>query len=321
MVSESWSVSRHGSLASCERRYFYQYLAQARINSSNAKLREIAWLKQLKTIPAWSGSIFHAQAQVFLEACMGGRQIPADQLANEADRLMRLNWDWSRSAAAQRPPRVGGNVPLFEHQYGPEPDERTRDEAVKRVGSWLAALARYAESSGLLDELRTSVRHWIEPPIFGPGAASVEIDGVTVYTKVDLAFLSREGEFRIVDWKTGRVPTRTGWQSSGEFQVGIYKLWPHLAFKIPTEKIRADLVYIAENPVLSEKSSLTDEDRDLMLSNVRRSIARMRQFADARQDGMELSDLSYASAAGLCRFCNFKGPCIQSLDGGLESAW
>lgn len=305
----------------CERRYYYQYLSRARVNSPESQLREIAWLKQLKSIPAWSGSVFHAQAERLLRSNLAGAPLAFEELASEVDRDMRANWEWSRSASARRPSRTEGRVPLFEHEYGSALDEGSRDRAIQNVVDWLKALVEYVDSSGLLKSLRESARRWIEPPLFGSGAATFELDGVTIYTKVDLAFLGKDGGFRIVEWKTGRPPTRRGWQPLGEFQVGIYKLWPHLALGVAPERIAADLVYISEHPPLVQRTGLTAEDRDLMLSNVRRSIARMKQFAEAQRHGLDLLDLSYAIAPGLCSFCNFKGPCRRTLDGGLEDEW
>ncbi len=55
----TWPASRDQILHSCERKYYFQYLAPARINSSNPILREIAFLKKLKTVPLWKGSLFH----------------------------------------------------------------------------------------------------------------------------------------------------------------------------------------------------------------------------------------------------------------------
>ena len=59
-MKNNWSVSRAQVLNTCERQYYFDYLAPARINSRDTTLKEIAFLKKLTNIPMWQGNIFHS---------------------------------------------------------------------------------------------------------------------------------------------------------------------------------------------------------------------------------------------------------------------
>jgi len=58
--------SRDQMLRSCERKYFFQYLADAYLNSPEPWLRAIALLKKVKNIPMWQGECVHDAIAEFL---------------------------------------------------------------------------------------------------------------------------------------------------------------------------------------------------------------------------------------------------------------
>jgi hypothetical protein len=86
----SWSVSRDQTLHNCERCYYFQYLAEAKINSRDQTLREIALLKKLKNIPMWQGDAFHAAIADYLRDLKSGKQPSLDQLIDSLKNQMLM---------------------------------------------------------------------------------------------------------------------------------------------------------------------------------------------------------------------------------------
>ena len=120
----TWSISRDQVLQTCERRYYFQYLAPAKSNSRDETLREIALLKKLKSIPMWQGELFHSLVAGYLE---GVRQkTPDHPLALLHKIKARIKCEWEESAStlvrsSARSVNAGGNVTLFKHEYNEIP--------------------------------------------------------------------------------------------------------------------------------------------------------------------------------------------------------
>src|SRR5437899_3030981 len=92
----TWSISRDQALHTCERRYYFQYLAPPKANSRDHELRRIAYLKRLKTLPMWQGEVFHRAVAAYLNAVRTeGASYPGSLLQTIEDRMRR---DWANSA-------------------------------------------------------------------------------------------------------------------------------------------------------------------------------------------------------------------------------
>ena len=74
----TWSVSRDQQLQSCERKYFFQYVAEAKINSPDPWLRGIALLKKLAEAQQKDGHLDAAQTSI---TGSGGRDLQIETTA------------------------------------------------------------------------------------------------------------------------------------------------------------------------------------------------------------------------------------------------
>jgi len=315
----TWSVSRDQTLHICERRYYFQYLASARINSRDETLREIAFLKKLKSFSMWRGNAFHSLAADYLRKVRRGTTPRITNLIGKFQNKMKREWDFSVSRSFRSNPRAidqDGGLALFEHEYDEDLGEEDFIEAVQDVEVSARQFAVWVVDGDLVNSVRRATRVWIEPRPYGPKAPGFEIDGVQVLVKVDLALLGPDGRFEIFDWKTGLPSSRPSRQiDQAEFQVSVYQLWPHLAFGHPLDSIGAHLVYVATDPVGQQTFGIDQNLREYMLSLVRRSIARVLHFADLR-GGKELSlkDLDFAAFEAACHRCPFKRLCQRTLE-------
>lgn len=308
--SLTWSMSRANTLERCERRYFFEYVAGARRNSREPRLRTIAQLKRLKTIAVWQGEAFHAVAAQFVRALRAGSRLPVAHLAATA--AQRLEAGWRSSSLG-----FDDGVALFEHAYGVPLAPDALERAVERVGVWLDRFAAWAIEGNLRAVLTRARRVWIEPPTFGRTAPGFMLDSVQVLTKVDFAIEQSDGAFVIYDWKTSAQPPATSveFTDDAELQVTVYQLWPHRVFGVPLSSITAQLLYVGVDPVLPRMFAIDGDISERAIRRVTRGIRRARALHGLGDHApLAEADFDLAVAPGMCRWCPFKRICQADID-------
>jgi PD-(D/E)XK nuclease superfamily len=318
-MGTTWSISRDQVLQTCERKYYFQYLAPAKINSRDETLREIALLKKLKSIPMWQGELFHSLVAGYLESVR--RKTPGHPLALLHKVKAKIKREWEESAStlvrsSARSVNAGGNVTLFEHEYNEIPMDVDYSEVTHHVENLFWKFVAWVEEQGLVRSIQQAKNVWIEPQTFGPQAPGFEVDGVKVLIKVDLALLTCDEQFEIFDWKTGALPSHAaGAMSQAEFQVAVYQLWPHLAFHHPLDAIQAHLVYIGADSVSQQTFDIDQNVLAYTLSLVRRSIAQVLFYDNGYQNAeLSLDDFDFAATPSACQKCSFKRLCQRTLE-------
>jgi len=310
-------MSRDQQLHACERKFFYQYLVPARINSHNPEQRNIAFLKKLKTIQMWQGECFHWAAARFLDMLRDERMIFADQILASLSDKMQREWQFSEERRFREQPMLIGRegVALFEHEYDIASTETL--ETAKAATTEL--LARFFTWMSGPSELKRKIPHadgiWIEPPAFGVDAPGITVNGVQVITKVDLAIQLSGESFEIYDWKTGKAPPyRPSRISHNDLQVMVYQLWPHIRLHVPLAHVSSNLVYFGGTAAEQQKFSIDEDSLASTMLMVRNSIELAQRWEKNFSSGeMQLADLDYAAFSNTCRQCSFKRLCYESL--------
>lgn len=306
----TWSMSRASTLERCERRYFFEYVAGARRNSGDPRLRAIAQLKRLKSLALWQGDIFHTVAAQFVQALRFGRRLPPEHLAATAAGMLKARW---RASSLD----LGDGIVLFEHAYGVSLAPDALELAVERVGGWLRRFATWAGEHSLQAILGRARRVWIEPPAYGRGAPGFLLDDVQVLTRVDLAVERSDGTFVIYDWKTTAQPPTSSveFTDDAELQVTAYQLWPHQTLGVPLEAITAELIYVAVEPLLVRTFAIDSDIRERAMRRVAAGIRRARGLHGIG-DHAPLGEMDFdlAAAPWTCRWCQYKRICQDDLD-------
>lgn len=314
----TWSVSRDQILHTCERRYYFQYLASARITSRDSLLREIAFLKRLKNLDMWKGSVFHAIIADYLRKLRTGQPIDIDTLIKGHKKSIETQWSYSSRKEYHKNLRELGQentLALLEHEYEYELPENTLQAVIQDVQDLFRPFHQWGNENGIIQKLRKARQCWIEPLPYGQNAPGFHFDDVQVLAKVDLAIQNGDGSFDIFDWKSGNAPTKPIRNiEQADLQVSVYQLWPHLRFNIPLSAIRAHLLYLGDNPSTHKLFEMDGNKKEYILNVVGRSIARAKQFTDLHsQEQSSLKDFDFASYANACRLCAFKRICQREL--------
>jgi hypothetical protein len=344
----TWSISRENTLEACERRYFFEYVARARTNSRDGRLREIAVLKKVKTVSMWQGEVLHQLVAEYLRRGLSSRPDASRMIATAVEQMQR-DWAssekkryreplrgrrdgtsqdvledlgplWSAAArgiesmpgAAGEVEDVAGTLALFEHEYDIASGADLLSRATANVELWFGRFLVWLTNERLVDQLRAARRYWIEPDVFGPRAPGFTSSAAQVITKVDLAIQRRDGGFVIYDWKTGipRASARGVVDDDAEYQVTAYQLWPHLMLQVPMDAIEAGVVYLGVDPALVRSYRLDGDIRERALRRVRRGVRRgLALHGVGDHAPLGEADFDFAGHPALCRWCAFKRIC------------
>lgn len=313
----TWSVSRDQQLQSCERKYFFQYIAEARLNSPDPWLRGIALLKKLKNIPMWQGECVHLVIAEYLNQVRQGQSPSVDNLVQSLRQRMLREWQFSEKRRFREEPALVGKlgVALYEHEYDEMPPETNFETLIEKAIKMLQTFYAWAEGgSGFAKQVRTADRIWIEPPAWGAEAPGFMVENVQVITKVDLALHHRGASFTVYDWKTGKPPRETTEPSQNEIQVSVYMLWANRGLKLPLDGVTSRLVYLGGDQAKELDFDL-DEERAVETYRIIEDSVRLAQQWESyfQKRRLKLNDLDYAASVEECRRCNFKRVCRANL--------
>jgi PD-(D/E)XK nuclease superfamily len=281
----SWSVSRHDCFDTCRRRYFYSYYA-------SAEDPEIRRLKKLSALPLWAGNVVHETIEAFL------KEHDAVPSRTEADAIVkaavheRMLADWRDSEAGSLRFR------LFEHEYGAVVD--AEDKKIV-VGTVMRSLRNFFKSPTLAAAMAAGRDRWLTVE----DLVSFDVDGVTVFLRMDLAYRDADGRVVIVDWKTGRGEGRFN-----EVQMAGYALYAaRQGWAASAEEIRTELAYLAIPRYV--RRAVDGKRLDQARAFIVRSAGRMKALLlDPALNLARLESFPMIDRPQICRRCNFRALCF-----------
>jgi hypothetical protein len=281
----SWSVSRHDCFESCRRRYFYSYYAAA-------ENPEIHRLKKLSALPLWAGNVVHETIETFLkERGTTPSEVEAEAVVKSAVHGHMLA-DWRDSEAGSLRFR------LFEHEY--QTPVEPEDKKIV-VGIVMRSLRNFFKSPTLAAALSAGRERWLTIE----DLVSFEVEGVTVFLRMDLAYRDADGRVVIVDWKTGRGEGRFN-----EIQMAGYALYAaQQGWAASPEEIQTELAYLAVPRYV--RRGVDAKRLDQARAFIAKSAGRMKALLlDPVANVARLEDFPMIDRPRVCQRCNFRGLCF-----------
>ena len=150
----------------------------------------------------WKGATFHSLVAEYLRKVYQRIELLPIDLFDTYEQKMRNQWEFSTNYVSSPNSKVfdqGNGIVLSEHFYQKNPSESFLADAIKDVENWAKRFSTWVENTVLYRDIHQVSQIWIEPQIYGTEAPGFELDGIQIITKVDLAFLTPEGQFNIFD--------------------------------------------------------------------------------------------------------------------------
>ena len=300
----SWSVSRHDTFSSCERKYFYSYYA-AVIDP------EIKRLKKLSALPLWAGSVVHEAIEAFLKTHDTIPTVTEQEALIRATIHERMLGEWRESEGAESEGRPresaagdGGTLRfrLFEHEYqvpvGP-------DDKKVLVGTVMRSLRNFFKSETLGRAFAAGRSRWLTVE----DLVSFHVDDVEVFLRMDLAFRDAEGRVHIVDWKTGKSEGRFN-----DIQLAGYALYAsEQGWVRRPEEIVTELAYLALPRYV--RKGVDQQRLDQARLFVTKSAGRMKTLLmDPLLNLARLEDFARIDRPSICRRCNYRKLCFPRTE-------
>jgi hypothetical protein len=285
----SWSVSRHDTFSSCERKYFFSYYA-------SQEDPEIKRLKKLSALPLWAGSVVHETIEGFLKTSdriPGTTEQEALIRATIHERMLR---DWRESE--------GGTLTfrLFEHEY--EVPVAPEDKKIL-VGTVMRSLRNFFKCEVLAQAFEAGRARWLSME----DLVSFHVGDVEVFLRMDLAFRDVSGKVVIVDWKTGKSEGRFN-----DIQLAGYALYASEQGWVGSpDEIVTELAYLALPRFV--RKAVDGRRLDDARAFVAKSAGRMRTLLlDPVKNLARMEDFARVDRPSICRRCNYRRLCFPRVE-------
>jgi len=291
----SWSQSRRTTFQECPRKYYWQYYGSHNGWESDAPAEaQLAYrLKKITNLHLFVGGLVHELAsRAILHARGGKAPYSADALIEEGKKgLNQAYVESQKKALWERNPKW--RTMLHEFYYGTGPSGVVVDRIREKLKTCLQNLIA---SQSYRQALQAP---FVEVKSVDQELTTFHLGGYTIFAQPDLLYRLGNGEFKIVDWKTG---------DEGELharQLRIYGLFVRSRRDLKQGPLTAVLEYLLTGQ--RETASITDADLREQEREVLDSIKAMQQYlVDCdRNQCRPKEHFPLSSDLSLCRYCNF----------------
>ena len=299
----SWSFSRHSLFQECSRAYFFSYYGSwgGWQGSADEQTRELYIQKKLTSRAMWTGTLVHDAAELAVRQLRDGELCNLDELAKKA--LIRARREISeseRGANRQSPSKFTG---FREHYYDEGVSQADWDETLEEIERQIRGLSEcpsYKRIEALcLNEGTPEKVVEIEELV------KIDIDGVPVWVRLDALLMGRQGEFVVLDWKTGKAHV----DDVIAAQLGVYGLYCVLHHGAREDRIVAMHANLRSNSQAKHtiNAETMAETRRLIRDSAERMLCVLKDRDKNIAEIDEFPPLPEGSAR--CSWCSFRRTC------------
>ncbi len=301
----SWSQSRRSTFRSCPRQYYWQYYGSHNgwYDDADETARLAYRLKKLSSFYEFLGGAIHELAADAIKGARGDEppltadelfQVGRDKLNRAYAQSKRLK-DWKR-----RPNRI---TMFHDFYYGTGPSRDMIDRIRDRLRTCTENLL---ESESYREALQAP---FVEVKEVDRGPEFFTFEGYTVWAQPDLLYRTGDGEYHVVDWKTGQT------DDTHPLQLRTYGLYVQSRADLEPHAIVGRLEYLLKGSgttVPLGSSELDAEQRE-----IRDSIAAMQKYvADPSTNAARpKDDFPLKDDTSECRYCKFYELCQDEIEG------
>jgi hypothetical protein len=133
------------------------------------------------------------------------------------------------------------------------------------------------------------------------------INGHKVFVKIDALYQKANGDYIVVDWKTGK-----GSAEEVE-QILLYVFYVHKTFRIPVDSIEARLEYLVSGDIASYRFS----NQDMICAEriIEDDIVKMRKYLIDGNKNVPFPEVYFTTnKSSRCKYCNYQELCFSSSE-------
>ena len=302
----SWSASRASTLASCPRRYYWDYYGSwLGWDAGGDPKRRQAWLlKKMTRMPMLAGQIVHDAIQQWFERKRDAGAPPErETFVESAVSELRRHYKDSRDGKwRRRPAKI---THLAEHHYEePRIDEGTGEAA--RYGALyrdriVESLSAFLEMPELADVRESDPATWLACE----DMSTFDVEGVKVDAVPDVAFRDDAGVVHIWDWKTGSP------RDADRFQLEVYAGYARDFWDADPERVVGYDAYLRDRTVTEVRPGAAGLDQ--AYRRILESLGEMRAaHFDAGETAGDPEAFPMVEDARPCSSCNYRELCDRA---------
>jgi len=295
-----WSSSRKSTFKECPRKYFYNYYLSHNGWEDDApqEAKQAYRLKKLTGIHLLLGSAVHEVAEYACKIIAQSKRVPEEKELTDKVRYI-LNQAWKESKQPELwSSKPGQYLMLHEFYYG----NGLSDAIIKKVKDKMSRAVPNLISSQTIKELTESRKI-----IIAEDMDTFDLFDTPIYAVPDLVFEKEDGNWVVVDWKTGKE------HDSHPSQINVYCLYLINKFGVKSGNIKGRVEYLLTGRCVDVE--ITEETLRECKSDIEKSLGEMREYLEDPEINKPLSreEFPMAKHTRLCEWCNFYEICEDEL--------
>lgn len=297
---KSWSISKMKVIQNCLREYYHTYYnAHKGWLYESSDEQKISWrLKKLTNIWLMFGDKFHEIAKYQIKD--NGNEITLDQMKE----YIRKNLNFgvkssiSKARSGEWDEYPKGEM-LQEYYYGESLSEKSIKDIKERIEICTCGLI----DSKSYKEIKNTAREILE--VDEGKFDSIIVSELKVYALIDLLYIDENGNYIIVDWKTGKIG------EEDKEQLMVYALYVMERYGASLDKIIGRIEYL----LLGENAEYRFNTEDII--NIKHRIEIDLNVIDAfledKTQNKPIAKDNFLMSDDLkkCRKCKFRKLCIN----------
>lgn len=297
---KSWSHSRDQIFQECPRKYYYHYYGAHNgwRNDAPQEAQTVYRLKNLLNLYLYFGETLHSVAEMYINHW---EQKSIGYMREELYHRIRnlLNQAFKESLDPEQWWEAPKRRKMFAEMYYAKERELPKHavgEIKKRMD---VCLDHFLQCTSLHEVIRNPEYRLVESERLN----TFFVQGNKVYVKLDALYRHEDGQYVIIDWKTGLEDERI------EEQLQLYAYYLHEVQGVPLEKIEIRTEYLLAEKC--QKDTVDGRGVEAIEQKIVDSAAEMDLMLVDPQGNQPrpIGDFRPALEARSCRYCNYRQVC------------